>query len=57
MIFSSSFNNIYPNLPAYWALGDRAGSITGLGGNVNDTRYFIRPTGYPPMVYSLATQF
>lgn len=56
MIFSSSFNNIYPNLPAYWALGDRAGSVTGLGGNVNDTRYFTRPTGYPPMVYSLATQ-
>ena len=56
MIFSNSFNNIYPNIPAYWALGDRASSITGLGGNVNDTRYFTRPTGYNPMVYSLATQ-
>ncbi len=56
MIFASSFNNIYPNLPAYWALGDRASSITGLGGNVNDTRYFPRPTGYPSMTYSLATQ-
>ena len=56
MFFTSSFNNIYPNLPAYWALGDRASSITGLGGNVNDTRYFTRPTGYPSMTYSLATQ-
>ena len=56
MLFADSFYNSYPNLPAYWALGDRAGSVTGLGGNVADTRYFTRPAGYPEPVYPLATQ-
>lgn len=56
MLFADSFYNSYPNLPAYWALGDRAGSVTGLGGNVADVRYFTRPTGYPDPVYPLATQ-
>ena len=55
-ISASSFLNYMPNLPAYWALGDRAGSITGLGGNVNERRYFRRPDGYPAEVYPLATQ-
>lgn len=56
MLSVNSFFNSYPNLPAYWALGDRAGSIKGLGGNVNETRYFTRPDGYPAEIYPLATQ-
>lgn len=56
MFSVNSFNNVYPNLPAYWSLGNKASSVTGLGGNVGETRYFTRPTGYPEAAYSLATQ-
>ncbi len=56
MFSVNSFNNVYPNLPAYWSLGNKASSVTGLGGNVGETRYFTRPTGYPEITYSLATQ-
>lgn len=56
MFSVNSFNNVYPNLPAYWSLGNKASSVTGLGGNVGETRYFTRPTGYPEEAYSLATQ-
>ena len=56
MFSVNSFNNVYPNLPAYWSLGNKASSVTGLGGNVGETRYFTRPTGYPEAACSLATQ-
>lgn len=55
MFSVNSFNNVYPNLPAYWSLGNKASSVTGLGGEAK-TRYFTRPTGYPEAAYSLATQ-
>lgn len=51
-----SVNNSGDNIYAYWSLGNKASSVTGLGGNVGETRYFTRPTGYPEEVYSLATQ-
>ena len=50
-----SVNNSGDNIYAYWSLGDKASSVTGLGGEAK-TRYFTRPTGYPEEVYSLATQ-
>lgn len=50
-----SVNNNGDNIYAYWSLGDKASSVTGLGGEAK-TRYFTRPTGYPNAVYSLATQ-
>lgn len=50
-----SVNNSGDNIYAYWSLGDKASSVTGLGGEAK-TRYFTRPTGYPNAVYSLATQ-
>lgn len=50
-----SVNNNGDNIYAYWSLGDKASSVTGLGGEAK-TRYFTRPTGYPSAVYSLATQ-
>lgn len=50
-----SVNNSGDNIYAYWSLGDKASSVTGLGGEAK-TRYFTRPTGYPNAAYSLATQ-
>lgn len=50
-----SVNDSGDNIYAYWSLGDKASSVTGLGGEAK-TRYFTRPTGYPEAVYSLATQ-
>lgn len=50
-----SVNNSGDNIYAYWSLGDKASSVTGLGGEAK-TRYFTRPTGYPEAAYSLATQ-
>lgn len=50
-----SVNNSGDNIYAYWSLGDKASSVTGLGGEAK-RRYFTRPTGYPNAVYSLATQ-
>lgn len=50
-----SVNDSGDNIYAYWSLGDKASSVTGLGGEAK-TRYFTRPTGYPNAVYSLATQ-
>lgn len=50
-----SVNNSGDNIYAYWSLGDKASSVTGLGGEAK-TRYFTRPTGYPEPAYSLATQ-
>ena len=50
-----SVNNNGDNIYAYWSLGDKASSVTGLGGEAK-TRYFTRPTGYPEAAYSLATQ-
>lgn len=50
-----SVNDSGDNIYAYWSLGDKASSVTGLGGEAK-TRYFTRPTGYPEAAYSLATQ-
>lgn len=50
-----SVNNSGDNIYAYWSLGNKASSVTGLGGEAK-TRYFTRPTGYPNAAYSLATQ-
>lgn len=51
----NSFYNYWQNIPAYLALGNRASSITGLGGK-EETRYFTLPTGYPDSTYTLASQ-
>lgn len=51
----NSFYNYWQNIPAYLALGNRASSITGLGGK-EETRYFTLPTGYSDSTYALASQ-
>lgn len=54
-ISASSFLNYWPNISAYQALGDRAFSVTGLGGEKN-IRFSTLPDGYSNMTYKLFSQ-
>ena len=54
-ISASSFLNYWPNISAYQALGNRAFSVTGLGGEKN-IRFSTLPDGYSNMTYQLFSQ-
>ena len=54
-ISASSFLNYWPNISAYQALGNRAFSVTGLGGETN-IRFSTLPDGYSNMTYQLFSQ-
>ena len=52
---ASSFLNYWPNISAYQALGNRAFSVTGLGGEKN-IRFSTLPDAYSEMTYYLFKQ-
>lgn len=54
-ISASSFLNYWPNISVYQALGNRAFSVTGLGGETN-IRFSTLPDGYSNMTYQLFSQ-